>query len=143
MCSSDLLAPENHQAYSSMLYYAKLRYRLMPYIYSLAGAVYHQGYTIMRGLAMDFPEDKDIRNIPDQYMFGPSLMVCPVCKYKARQREVCFPDMIEWYDLYSGTHFSGGQTLNAPAPYNRMPLFVPEGSIIPVGPETEDRTSVV
>lgn len=131
------LAPENHQAYSSMLYYAKLRYRLMPYIYSLAGAVYHQGYTIMRGLAMDFPEDKDIRNIPDQYMFGPSLMVCPVCKYKARQREVCFPDMIEWYDLYSGTHFSGGQTLNAPAPYNRMPLFVPEGSIIPVGPETE------
>ena len=84
------IAPEKHAAYKSILYYNKLRYRLMPYIYSLAGQVYFDDYTIMRALVMDFAGDKNVENIDDQYMFGSSLMVCPVYEFKARQREVLF-----------------------------------------------------
>lgn len=131
------LAPESHPAYQSMLYYNKLRYRLMPYIYSLIGDVYHKDYTLMRGLAMDFPHDRRVHNIGDQYLFGPSLMVCPVYNYQVRKRDVYFPDNGGWYNLYSGEYIAGGQKLNVSAPYERMPLFVRAGSILPVGPEIE------
>ena len=131
------LAPESHPAYQSMLYYNKLRYRLMPYIYSLTGDVYHKDYTLMRGLAMDFPDDRRVHNIGDQYLFGPSLMVCPVYNYQARERDVYFPNNGGWYNLYSGEYIAGGQKLNVSAPYERMPLFVRAGSILPVGPEIE------
>ena len=131
------IAPDNHPAYQSMLWYNKLRYRLMPYIYSLAGMVYHNDYTIMRGLAMDFPNDQNVWDIGDQYMFGPSFLVCPVHQYKERQREVYFPAGTGWYDLYSGQYTEGGKTAIAEAPYERMPVFVKAGSIIPVGPEIQ------
>jgi alpha-D-xyloside xylohydrolase len=130
------LAPENHPAYRSMLYYDKLRYRLMPYIYSLAGAVYHDGSTIMRAMAMDFPEEKETWNLADQYLFGPSLMVCPVYRFGERQRKVWFPGT-GWYDLYSGKYLEGNQKTMVDAPYERMPLYVKAGSILPVGPEIE------
>jgi len=84
-------APEEHAAYKSFLYYDHLRYRLMPYIYSVAGAAYHNDYTIMRGLAMDFANDSEVLNITDQYMFGPSLLINPVYEYKKRQRELYLP----------------------------------------------------
>jgi alpha-D-xyloside xylohydrolase len=109
----------------------------MPYIYSLAGAAWLNDYTIMRGLAMDFPTDKGVYNIGDQYLFGPALMVCPVHVYKAREREVYFPAGSGWYDFYSGKYSEGGLTMAVPAPYERMPLFVKAGSIVPVGPEIE------
>lgn len=131
------LAPESHPAYQSMLYYNKLRYRLMPYIYSLAGKVYFEDYTIMRGLAMDFPGDTRVYNIADQYLFGPSLLICPVTQYQQRQRAVYLPGREGWYDLYSGKFNAAGQTLTADAPYARMPVFVRAGSILPVGPEIE------
>ena len=78
------VAPQDHPAYQSMVYYNQLRYRLMPYIYTLAGATYHKDYTIMRGLVMDFPKDTSVRSIGDQYMFGPSLLISPVYAYKER-----------------------------------------------------------
>ncbi|HZL12053.1 MAG TPA: TIM-barrel domain-containing protein [Prolixibacteraceae bacterium] len=131
------LAPENHPAYKSMVYSDKLRYRLMPYIYSLAGKTHFEDYTIMRPLIMDFNGDTAVNNIGDQYMFGPSLMVAPVYKYKARNREVYFPSANGWYDFYSGKYFDGGQKLTVDAPYERMPLFVKEGSIVPFGPEIQ------
>jgi alpha-D-xyloside xylohydrolase len=134
------IAPENHPAYRSMLYYNKLRYRLMPYIYSLAGAVYHRDYTMMRGLAMDFTSDTEVYDIDDQYMFGPAFMVCPVYEYKARNREVYFPKNKGWYDFYTGRYQEGGIKKMVDAPYERMPLFVPEGAIIPVGPELQYAT---
>jgi alpha-D-xyloside xylohydrolase len=127
------VAPEGSPAYNSMLFYDKLRYRLMPYIYSLAGWSYAKDYTIMRGLIMDFGNDSSIKNINDEYMFGPSLLVNPVYTYKATQRNVYLPATQGWYDLYSGKYFEGGQTINADAPYERMPVFVKEGSIIPFG----------
>ena len=127
-------APDNHPSYKSFLYYDKLRYRLMPYIYSLAGAAYHKNYTIMRGLAMDFAKDTAVLNIGDQYMFGPSLLINPVLQYKATSRELYLPNTNAWYDLYTGKYFDGGRRINADAPYEKMPVMVKEGSIIPVGP---------
>jgi alpha-D-xyloside xylohydrolase len=131
------LAPETHPAYKSMVYINKLRYRLMPYIYSLAGKTHFEDYTIMRPLVMDFNGDKKVENISDQYLFGPSLMVAPVYQYKARNREVYFPSANGWYDLYSGKYTEGGQKISVDAPYERMPLFVKEGSIVPFGPEIQ------
>jgi alpha-D-xyloside xylohydrolase len=130
-------APDDHPAYKSFLYYDKLRYRLLPYIYSLAGAAYHDNYTIMRGLAMDFAKDTAVLNIDDQYLFGPSLLINPVCEYKQRSRKLYLPKTTGWYDLYSGKWYAGGQTITADAPYERMPVFVKEGSIIPFGPELQ------
>lgn len=131
------IAPADHPAYKSMLYYNQLRYRLLPYIYSLAGKTYHEDYTIMRGLVMDFQNDLKVSSINDAYMFGPSLLINPVYDYKARSRKVYLPAGQGWYDFYTGKYFKGGQEINAEATYERMPVYVKEGSIIPVGPELQ------
>ena len=131
------LAPESHPCYQSFVYYDKLRYRLMPYLYSMAGWVHLKDYTMMRGLIMDFNGDRQVENIKDQWMFGPALMACPVGYYKARNRSVYFPKQSGWYDLYSGEYVNGGQTLTVDAPYDRIPVYVREGSIIPFGPEIQ------
>lgn len=127
------IAPENHPAYKSMLYYTQLRYRLMPYIYSLAGKSYFDDYTIMRGLVMDYGHDKNVLSIGDQYMFGGALMICPVYAYKARTRKVYFPAGNGWYNLYDGKFTAGGQSLEVAAPFGQMPVYVAAGSILPVG----------
>jgi alpha-D-xyloside xylohydrolase len=127
------IAPEKHPAYRALLYYTRLRYRLMPYIYTLAGMTYFNDYTIMRPLVMNFESDAKVLSISDQYLFGPGLMVCPVYEYKARSREVYFPEGTDWYDLYSGRRIEGGQRITVEAPYERMPLFAPAGTILPVG----------
>lgn len=131
------IANENEEAYQSILNYMKLRYTLMPYIYSLAGHAYHSDYTIMRGLVMDFFDDANVLNINDQYMFGPSFLVCPVSEYKARSRKVYLPKCEGWYDFYTGKFQNGGQEIVADAPYERIPLFVKAGSIIPMGKPME------
>lgn len=131
------IAPDDHAAYKSFLYYDKLRYRLLPYIYSTAGAAYHNNYTIMRGLVMDFASDTAVLNIGDQYMFGPSLLINPVYEFKQTKRELYLPACAGWYDLYSGKWYRAGQKINAEAPYERIPVFVKAGSIIPFGPELQ------
>ena len=131
------VAPDDHPAYRSFLYYDRLRYRLMPYLYSMAGWVHLNDYTMMRALVMDFGSDPQVLDLKDQWMFGPSLMACPVSRYKARNRSVYFPAGRGWYDLYTGRHLDGGQRLVVDAPLERIPVFVPEGSIIPFGPEME------
>ncbi|MDE6267978.1 MAG: DUF5110 domain-containing protein [Muribaculaceae bacterium] len=132
------IAPENHPAYKSVVYYTRLRYELMPYIYSLAGMTHFNDYTVMRPLAMDFAADKASLNVGDEYMFGPAILVAPVTSYGARQRQVYLPAGAEWYDFYTGRLISrGGETITADAPYERMPLFVRSGAIIPVGPDMQ------
>ena len=152
-CSTSL--PSGHPAYQTMLAYDKLRYRLMPYIYSLAGMVTQDDYTIMRGLVMDFGSDTNVLNINDQYMFGPSLLINPVCEYKARTRKVYLPAKTTewaeirsgrslvrdsrtidagWYEFKTGKYFKGGQTIDAEAPLSEMPIFVRAGSILLFGP---------
>ena len=131
------IAPEGHPAYNSIVYYHRLRYRMMPYLYSMAGWAHFNDYTLMRALVMDFADDKNVLDIPDQWMFGPAFMACPVATYKARNRQVYFPKQYGWYDLYSGQYIEGGQKLVVDAPYETMPVFVREGSIIPFGPEMQ------
>jgi alpha-D-xyloside xylohydrolase len=91
----------------------------------------------MRAMVMDFNRDDNVRSIGDQYMFGPSFLVAPVYKYQARKREIYFPASCGWYDFYTGRFIDGGYKLQEDAPYERMPLFVKEGSIIPFGPEIQ------
>jgi alpha-D-xyloside xylohydrolase len=134
------IAPDDHPAYKSFLYYDKLRYRLMPYIYSLAASAYHDNGTIMRGLAMDFAKDSSVLNIADQYMFGSSLLINPVYEYKQTKRSLYLPKCAGWYDLYSGKWSAGGKNIIADAPYERIPVFVKAGSIIPFGPELQYTT---
>ena len=131
------IAPDEHPAYKSFVYYDQLRYRLMPYLYSLAGWAHFKDYTLMRALVMDFNGDANVLNIGNQWMFGPALMACPVGYYKARNRSVYFPEQCDWYDLYTGEHIEGGQSLIVDAPYERIPVFVREGAIIPFGPQME------
>ena len=131
------IAPDEHPAYKSFVYYDKLRYRLMPYLYSLAGWAHFKDYTLMRPLVMDFNGDKEVENIGNQWMFGPALMACPVGYFKARNRSVYFPAQCGWYNLYTGEYTEGGQRLIVDAPYEQIPVFVREGAIIPFGPEME------
>ena len=134
------IAPDDHPAYQTMLAYDKLRYRLMPYIYSLAGLVTHDDYTIMRGLAMDFGRDRNVFGIGDQFMFGPALLINPVTEYKARTRKVYLPLGTGWYEFKTGKYLQGGQTVDAQAPYTDSPIYVREGSIIPFGPAIQYTT---
>jgi len=136
------IAPETHPAYKTMLYYTQLRYRLMPYIYTLAGMSHFNDFTIMRALMMDFESDKNVLNIGDQYMFGKELMICPVYKYQARTREVYFPKQTGWYNLYDGKYTAGGQKQIVDAPYDRMPIYVAAGSILPIGKVIQNTTQV-
>ena len=131
------IAPADHPAYKTIVAYDKLRYRLMPYLYSMAGMVHLKDYTMMRALVMDFNGDDKVLDIKDQWMFGPALMACPVGKYEHYSRNVYLPKQKGWYDFYTGKHYAGGQTILADAPFDKIPVFVPEGAILPVGPEME------
>jgi alpha-D-xyloside xylohydrolase len=128
---------DSSPTYKAQLRFDRLRYQLLPYIYSLAGWVTMNDYTMMRGLAMDFPDDPVARQSTDQYMFGPAFLVNPVTTYRARSREVYLPSGTTWYDFWTGNSFSGGQTITADAPYDAIPIFVRAGSIIPLGPELQ------
>ncbi len=125
-----------------LLNYDNLRYRLLPYIYSLSWKVTHEGYTIMRSLAFDFRNDKNVNGIPDQYMFGPAILVNPVTERMysletnvpaEKTRKVYLPKSTVWYDFWTGKTQNGGQTIVAQAPIETIPLYVKAGSIIPMG----------
>lgn len=131
------IAPADHPAYKTIVAYDKLRYRLMPYLYSMAGMVYLKDYTMMRGLVMDFNGDEKVLDIKDQWMFGSALMACPVGEYQKYSREVYLPKQKGWYDFYTGAYHAGGQTIVADAPYDKIPVFIPEGAILPIGPEMQ------
>ena len=126
------------ETYDTLVKFDNLRYRLMPYIYSVAWMVTDDGYTMMRGLAMDFQKDKNVFNIDDQFMFGPSILVNPVTQplkeMDSPEREVYLPRSEGWFDFWTGKKLEGGQTIDGPAPLSIMPLYVKAGSIIPIGP---------
>ena len=128
------IAQDDSATYKSMVYYTQLRYRLMPYIYTLAGMTWHNDYTIMRPLVMDFTTDSVVNDIGDQFMLGPAIMVSPVYEYGARSRRVYLPKCSGWYDFYTGQYIEPGQTTDAPAPYEQIPLHVKAGSIVAAGP---------
>jgi alpha-D-xyloside xylohydrolase len=131
------LGGESHPAYQAELKFDRLRYRMFPYVYSLAGAVTQRGGVFMRPLVMDFASDTTAREIADEYMFGPELLVAPVTQYKARTRSVYLPQSTGWYDFWTGKPVPPGTRIEAAAPYDSIPLFVRAGSIVPFGPELQ------
>lgn len=112
----------------------KLRYRLMPYIYSMAWRVTNEGYTMMRHLVMDYRTDANVKAIDNQFMFGQSMMINPVTSAGVSKRTVYLPAG-NWYDFWTGKQYSGSQTINTDAPLSKIPVFVKAGSVIPMGPE--------
>ncbi len=112
----------------------QLRYRLLSYIYSMSWMVTHQAYTMMRALVFDFASDPMALNVPDEYMFGPAILVNPVSDAGATSRSVYLPANTNWYDFWSGATLQGGQKVMAAAPIDRIPLYVRAGSILPMGP---------
>jgi alpha-D-xyloside xylohydrolase len=143
-------ADQGHRAFKTQLAFDRLRYRMLPYTYSLAAAVTHQDAALMRPLAMDFREDAQARETGDQFLLGPSLLVCPVTRPGVASRPVYLPSRDRddeggasggWYDFWTGRHRRGGDRFEADAPYESLPVFVKGGSILPMGPErqhTED-----
>ena len=132
------IAPESHPAYKVIKENLELRYRMMPYLYSLAAKVHFDDYTMLRPLVMDFAADKKVENIGYQFMCGNAFMVNPIYTYGAREREVYFPANNVWYDFYTGKVVSnGGESKVVPAPYEKSPVYVRGGSIVPFGPAME------
>ncbi|MGH9607736.1 MAG: TIM-barrel domain-containing protein [Terracidiphilus sp.] len=135
--------------YDTIARYIRLRYELMPYIYSLAAAVTREGAPMMRAVALEFPEDLKTHDLCDQYLFGPALMVCPVTRpmdYEKQSRplagasytrSVYLPAGPRWFDFWTDAVYDGGQTIEADAPLEIMPLFVAEGSILPLSEATQ------
>jgi len=113
--------------------YLRLRYQLMPYTYSLAYQTYKTGAPFMRALFMDFPDDPNVADISDEYMFGPAFLVAPVVEQGATTRKLYLPAGSDWYNYWTSERFKGGQTITAQAPIDTLPLFVRAGSIIPLG----------
>jgi alpha-D-xyloside xylohydrolase len=114
----------------------RLRYRLLPYIYSLAWKTTSESYTPMRPLVMDFRNDARAIDIGDQFMYGPAFLVNPVSEPGATSRRLYLPEA-KWYDFWSGETVAGPKTIDAAAPIERIPLYVRAGSIVPLGPEME------
>lgn len=128
--------------YDAIEKFIKLRYHLMPYIYSMAGAVHFDDATMLRSLIFDFSHDKIACSLDSEFMFGPSLLICPVTKpmyYEAKNVKIdevkeweCYlPSGCKWYDYWTNTCYEGGQYVTVDAPIDRMPIFVKAGSILP------------
>ena len=125
---------------TNLIAYDQLRYRMLPYNYSVAWKITHDHYTPMRALVMDFPADKSVFPIGDEYMFGPAFLVSPVTTPQAASRPVYLPSGTSWVDFWTGETLIGGTTVTANAPVNILPLFVRAGSIVPFGPVVQYAT---
>jgi alpha-D-xyloside xylohydrolase len=122
--------------------YLKLRYQLMPYIYSLGYHTWLTGAPFMRALPLDFPDDPRVADLRDEYMFGPAFLVAPVTEQGATSREVYLPAGSDWYNYWTNERVKGGQTITVQAPIDTLPLFVRAGSIIPLGVPVESTHEV-
>jgi alpha-D-xyloside xylohydrolase len=122
--------------------YLKLRYQLMPYIYSLAYNTNQTGAPYMRALFMDFPQDPRVADVGDEYMFGPALLVAPVTEQGATSRDVYLPAGSDWYNYWTNERLAGGQTVRVAAPIDTLPLLVRAGSILPLGQAVENTKQV-
>ena len=129
---------DTSNAYAAMLKFDRLRYRLLPYVYSLAGDVTRRAGTMLRPLVMDFRTEAAARDLGDQFMFGPAFLVAPVMTYNARTRSVYLPKtMGGWYDFWTGAAAEGAQTVQAGADFDSIPAYMRAGSIVPIGPELQ------
>jgi alpha-D-xyloside xylohydrolase len=120
-----------------LINYDRLRYHLLPYIYSVAWRVANEGYTVLRPLVMDFRTDARVHDIADQFLFGPALLANPVTTAGAITRRVYLPAGTRWTDFWTGESHAGGQSIQIAAPLETLPLFVRAGSILPYRPAVQ------
>jgi len=125
------------EAETVMARYDRLRYALVPYIYSQAKRMHDTGAPFMRALWMDFPHDPNVADIGTEYMFGPAFLVAPVTAQGATTKDVYLPAGTDWYDFWTDAKFAGGQWIKATAPVDRIPVFVRAGAIVPFGAEVQ------
>lgn len=135
--------------YDALVHALRRRYRLLPYIYSLAGWTTQRAYTMLRSLPFDFPDDVRTHGLGDQFLLGPAFLVCPVSTPMAYApgsrpldgasltRRVYLPAGADWFDLATDELLGGGQEIHAAAPLERIPVFVRAGSIVPMGPDRD------
>ncbi|MFN8092064.1 MAG: glycoside hydrolase family 31 protein [Vicinamibacteria bacterium] len=121
------------QAEAVLVKYLKLRYELLPYVYSLAHATRETGAPYMRALFMDFPNDPKVADVRDEYMFGPAFLVAPVTEQGVTRRSVYLPAGTDWFDYWTSERHPGGRTVEVAAAIDTLPLFVRAGSIVPYG----------
>jgi alpha-D-xyloside xylohydrolase len=121
------------QAEPILVKYLRLRYELMPYVYSLAYSTYRTGAPYMRALFMDFPNDPKVADLRDEYMFGPAFLVAPVTEQGVTHRRVYLPAGSDWFNYWTNERLRGGRTVDVAAPIETLPLFVRAGSIVPYG----------
>lgn len=145
--------------YDAIEKFIHLRYSLLPYIYSTSWDVSANQSSMIRALFMDFAADKKVWDINDQYMFGKSLLVCPVIEpmytkiqvsgkdsirvedfSSVKSRKVYLPKGSDWYDFWTHEKQAGGQTISKETPIDIIPLYVRAGSILPVGPKVQYAT---
>jgi alpha-D-xyloside xylohydrolase len=117
--------------------YDRLRYQLIPYIYSQAKMTYDTGAPFMRPLWMDFPHDPNVANLGTEYMFGPAFLVAPVTEQGQTEKNVYLPAGSDWYDFWTNEKIAGGRWVKVAAPIDRIPVFVKAGSIVPIGSEIQ------
>jgi alpha-D-xyloside xylohydrolase len=129
------------QAEAVISKYLRLRYTLMPYIYSLGKQTYDTGAPFMRALFMDFPDDANVSNLGDEYMFGPAFLVAPVTEQGRESRQVYLPAGRDWYNYWTNERLKGGQTITVAAPIGTIPLFVASGSIVPLGSDIQNTST--
>ena len=123
--------------YNNILRYIRLRYRLLPYIYSTAHDVVKNDATFMTAMPVAFEDDAACRPITDQYMFGRNILVAPVVQDRVAGRNVYLPQSLTWYDFWTGEAFNGGKSVFRSTPQDIMPLYIPAGTILPFGPEVQ------
>ncbi|WP_263359354.1 glycoside hydrolase family 31 protein [Acidicapsa ligni] len=120
--------------------YLKLRYQILPYLYSAEYKTWKTGAPIMRALFMDFPNDPNVADLRDEYMLGPSFLVAPISDQGATSRKVYLPESSDWFNYWTNERVKGGQTITVNAPIDTLPLFVRAGSILPIGQPIENTT---
>ena len=155
-----LFGKEGDWAYDVQKRFIELRYRLLPYIYSLNGAVVQEDGTVMRPLVMDFAHDRKAILLDDEYMFGKNILVCPVTEPLYTRKvegnkgaplvsdvakasapvEVYLPKGAKWIDFWTNEPIEGGQEISRECPIGILPLYIKAGSILPLGPKVQYST---
>lgn len=123
--------------YDNLLKYIRLRYHLLPYIYSTAHQIVTNGESFMNSLPFCFENDEKGYGVKDEYMFGQSILVAPVVKDGVNTRNVYLPKGQRWYDFWTGDSYEGGQSINKYTPMNIIPVYIKAGSIMPWGPNVQ------
>jgi alpha-glucosidase (family GH31 glycosyl hydrolase) len=116
--------------------YDKLRYRLIPYIYSTYYQSYQTGTPVIRALVFAFQTDVNTYNIDDQYLFGDNMLICPVTEKGARTRTLYLPEG-NWIDYWTGEKFTGKQHIITKTPLEKLPIYLKAGAIIPMQPDMQ------